>query len=148
MEYTIKIYETGSIKSTTRYTSTGLFHSVNDQPSRVYINGSKEWHKDNKLHRDGDLPAIIWADGRQEWRQNGKLHRDDDKPAIIWADGQQEWRQNGKLHRENDQPAIIFADGGQAWYQKDIEYFPNEPVTIKLTREMAKILLEQLENLV
>jgi hypothetical protein len=51
---------------------------------RSYI-VNRDYHIDNKLHRDYDRPVVEWPDGTKWWHQNGKLHRDNDKPAIEWG---------------------------------------------------------------
>jgi hypothetical protein len=38
---------------------------------------------------------VIRTDGSQEWYRDGKLHRDDDGPAVINTDGTMEWWVNG-----------------------------------------------------
>jgi hypothetical protein len=35
--------------------------------------GSKEWCRDGKRHRDGDLPAVEYADGYKAWWRGGGL---------------------------------------------------------------------------
>ena len=60
----------------------------------IAMDGTKEWWRDGKLHRE-DGPAIIWGDSSEEWRFNGELHRTDG-PAVIWSNGNQEWYINGK----------------------------------------------------
>ena len=40
---------------------------------RKYPNGTKEWYKNDKRHREDDQPAVIWADGTKYWYKNGKL---------------------------------------------------------------------------
>jgi len=79
--------------------------------------GSIEFYKNGRCHRDNDLPAIIYEDGSQEWYKHGEIHRDNDLPAAIYTDGTQEWYKNGELHRDNDLPAIIYTDGSQLWYK-------------------------------
>jgi len=85
---------------------------------RVYDNGDKYWHQNDKLHRI-DGPAIELADGYKAWYQNGERHRTDG-PAIEYPNGHKEWHQNGKLHR-TDGPAIERADGYKAWCLEGIE---------------------------
>ena len=60
-----------------------------------------------KIQSINDVPAVVYADGTMEWRRERRLHRDHDKPAIIKSDGSQEWYQSGQLHRDNDQPAVV-----------------------------------------
>jgi len=51
----------------------GEAHSIGDNPSVIYSNGTKFWHKNGKLHREEDKPAIIYPDGRKYWYKNGQL---------------------------------------------------------------------------
>jgi len=37
---------------------------------------------------------VIYADGTMEWSKNGKLHRDNG-PAVIYANGTKRWFKNG-----------------------------------------------------
>jgi hypothetical protein len=46
-----------------------------DQPAVIKADGTMEWYKDNKRHRDNDLPAVIKADGTREWWVNGLRNR-------------------------------------------------------------------------
>ena len=38
---------------------------------KVYVNGTKEWYLDGKLHRT-DGPAIEYSDGYKAWYLNGR----------------------------------------------------------------------------
>lgn len=89
----------------------GLF-SGQDEPTDRLPDGTREWRKNGKLHRE-DGPARIRPDGTEEWYKNGKPHRADG-PAVIAPDSRG-WYKNGKLHRE-DGPAIEGSDGSQRWY--------------------------------
>ncbi len=60
-----------------------------------WANGSKEYWKDGKRHRDGDLPALEWASGSKEYWKDGKRHRDGDLPALEWASGYKEYWKDG-----------------------------------------------------
>ena len=42
----------------------------------MFINGDREWFKDDFRHRDGDMPAVISTDGYQAWYKDGEFHRD------------------------------------------------------------------------
>jgi hypothetical protein len=54
-----------------------------------YSDGSKEWHKEEKLHRlDG--PAVEYPDGRKYWFKEGELHRLDG-PAIEFVNRKKFW---------------------------------------------------------
>ena len=50
-------------------TENGRPHSFSDKPAIIYSDGTREWYKHGKLHRDFD-PAIIHANGRLEWYDN------------------------------------------------------------------------------
>lgn len=63
-------------------------------PANEYPDGTKEWYKDGRLHRDGDLPAIEWASGNKSWLKDGLLHRDGGKPAIERVNEDNEWYQD------------------------------------------------------
>ncbi len=54
-----------------------------------YLDGTKTYFKDNKLHRI-DGPAFIDSDGTEKWFFHGKLHRTDGL-AIVYPDGKEEW---------------------------------------------------------
>ena len=92
-------------------------HRDNNLPAIIRPDGSQFWYKNGLRHRDNDLPALIYSNGRKEWYQNDKLHRDNDLPAVIEAYGTQSWYKNGKLHRDNDLPAVIETDGTELWYK-------------------------------
>jgi hypothetical protein len=47
-----------------------------NKPVVKYIDGSKKWFLDGKLHRR-DGPAVEYKDGKREWYFNGKRHRED-----------------------------------------------------------------------
>ena len=88
-----------------------------DGPAVEYANGSRHWYRNGKLHRD-DGPAIEYADGSCKWFRNGELHREDG-PAVEYANGSCEWFLNDERHRE-DGPAVEYADGGREWYWSDL----------------------------
>lgn len=95
----------------------GRLHSVYDEPSIVYDNGTMLWHKNDNLHRDDDLPAIVndSEDYYYEWFQNGLLHRNGDKPAVV-DEYVKEWHINGVLHRDGGKPAYKHIDGIHKWF--------------------------------
>lgn len=47
------------------------FHSFNDEPSIVSVNGSMMWHKHGECHRING-PAIITANGSKSYYIDGK----------------------------------------------------------------------------
>ena len=67
---------------------------MNKPKVKVCANGDKEWHLNDKLHRE-DGPAIERTNGGKEWYLNGKYHREDG-PAIEYANGTKCWYLNGK----------------------------------------------------
>jgi hypothetical protein len=80
---------------------------------RVYIDGTKRWYLNGKLHRE-DGPAVEDVNDYKAWFLNGERHREDG-PAIEFVNGSKEWYLNGKRHRE-DGPAVDFVDGYKEWY--------------------------------
>ena len=85
-----------------------------------YSDGSLEWQKNGKLHRDDDNPAIIYANGTLVWWKNGERHRDDDKPARVYASGLLEWFKNGERHRTTG-PAVILPKNSQEYWINNVE---------------------------
>ena len=61
----------------------------------------------------------VYINGTKRWYLNDKLHREDG-PAVEYADGDKYWYLKGELHRENG-PAVEFADGSKWWYLNDEE---------------------------
>ena len=76
-----------------------------------------EFKKKGLTNRDNDLPAIIYVDGTKYWYQNDRIHRGNDLPAIVYANGSKHWFQYGRLHRDNNQPAVVNVSGIKYWYQ-------------------------------
>ena len=87
----------------------------------IYPGGSREWYKNDKLHR-ANGPAIERPDGTKYWYFNNLLHREDG-PAAETLDGSKYWYKDGKKHRENG-PAIEFING-------QTEYWVNGEKIIK-----------------
>ena len=84
-----------------------------------FPNGSKEWYKDGKRHRE-DGPAIESRHGGEHWYKDGKRHRIDG-PAIENSNGSRSWYRDGYLHRI-DGPAYENPDGIKIWSIKFTEY--------------------------
>ena len=97
--------------------------------------GTQQWFKNGKLHRDGDLPARIHANGTLVWLKNGKEHRDGDKPVEIHADGTLGWWKNGKIHRDGDKPAWISADGTLWWLKNGLRHRITGPAVIHANKK-------------
>jgi hypothetical protein len=95
-----------------------------------YLDGSKQWFKDGKLHRING-PAALDKGGTIFWYQNGKRHRING-PAVEWASESKSWYQNGKLHR-TDGPAYEHYDGS-------VEYYINDEQTYKEAVEVFNVL--------
>jgi len=91
-------------------------------------NGTKEWWRDGKKHRE-DGPAVIKADGTREWWLNGEAHRDG-APAVILPNGQVYWYQHDQRHRD-DGPAVIRPDGSVCWYKNDQLHREDGPAVIR-----------------
>jgi hypothetical protein len=79
----------------------------------ILADGTEEWHRDGRLHRENG-PAVIFRNGRQQWWRHGEFHREDG-PAIIDPRGHEEWWVGGRLHRM-DGPAVIRRDGTEEWW--------------------------------
>jgi hypothetical protein len=61
-----------------------------------YLDGSKEWYKEGKFHRE-DGPAIEFTNETKHWYKEGKLHRING-PAIELPDGTKFWFIEGNLY--------------------------------------------------
>ncbi len=107
------IWENG----TQEWYKNGKPHREGDRPAVVHADNTQYWYKNGKPHRGGDKPAVILPDGTRKWCTHGMLHRDGDKPAVICSNGDRFWYRHGKRHRYNDLPAVILADGTQQWYK-------------------------------
>lgn len=92
-------------------------------PAVIWPDGSKQWYKEGKLHRDNDLPAIEWFIGTKEWYQNGLKHRTNGPAVELW-NGCNMWYQHGKQHRE-DGPAVIL-DTFEQWWLYGVQYTQEE----------------------
>ena len=115
--------ETSEIRrddGTAEWRRNGKLHRDGDEPAVVYGNGTKVWYKDGKKHRDGDRPAIEYANGDMFWYVRGTNHRDGGQPAIVMADGDMSWMINGKYHRDGGRPAFVGDKGAeQEWWVRD-----------------------------
>ena len=67
---------------------------------KVYTDGYKYWHLNDKLHRE-DGPAIEYADGTKFWYLNGQCHREEG-PAIESSWGTKYWFLNDKRVTEQE----------------------------------------------
>ena len=73
-----------------------LLHSLDDYPSVIYSNGTKEWHCLGELHRRG-FPAVEYANGDKEYWFYGKRHREKG-PAVIFGN-KQYWFEAGEFQK-------------------------------------------------
>lgn len=64
---------------------------------------------------------VEFANGTKNWFKDGKVHREDG-PAVEWANGDRGWYKNGEPHRE-DGPAFESVNGSKEWYLED-QYYP------------------------
>jgi hypothetical protein len=64
------------------------------------------WYQHGKKHRDNDEPAVICLDGTREWHKHDKRHRETG-PARIGSDGTQEWWIGGTQVSEADYPRAL-----------------------------------------
>jgi hypothetical protein len=46
--------------------------SVNGKAAVEYVDGTKIWMENFKIHRGGNEPAIVFADGTREWWTEGR----------------------------------------------------------------------------
>ena len=84
------------------------------------------------MHRE-DGPAIEWADGSKEWYKEGKRHRDDGEPAVEYTYGKKEWYKEGLRHRDEG-PAVELPSGEKEYWLDGIKYTKkkyNEKIKIK-----------------
>ena len=109
----------------------------------VYIDGSKKWYLNGKLHRE-DGPAVVFADGSKHWYLNNMRHREDG-PAIEGANGSKEWYLKGKRHRE-DGPAVEYTDGDKYWFL-DGEYLTEAQHKAKINPTVEMTMEEICEAL-
>ncbi|WP_052764126.1 hypothetical protein [Microvirga massiliensis] len=68
-------------------------------PALVHWDGSKEWWRHGRRHRD-DGPAIETPDGDEEWWSLGQIHREDGPAIVIPSRGYKAWVLRGKVIRE------------------------------------------------
>ena len=110
-------------QGTKEYYKNGKRHRDGDLPAVEWPGGTKEYYKNGERHRDGDLPAIEGIDGRKYYYKNGELHRDGDLPSIESSNGTKKYYyKNGELHRDGDLPAIEEPDGTKYYYKNGIKY--------------------------
>ena len=108
---------------------------------KVYDNGDKSWHLNDKFHRE-DGPALEGVDGITEWYLNGQRHREDG-PAVEYANGSKFWYLNGKRHRE-DGPAVEYAGGYKSWYlnNKKLTEQEHKKATTKATCAGKEVVVD------
>lgn len=119
-----------------------IIHSIRDNPAIIYQNGTMEWYRNGKIHREND-PAIVIKDkdGNEVewfWVQDGKEHRIDG-PSHIYDNRlynnenriyTEDWCKYNKRHRD-DNPAVIIMENGvitqEIWYRNDKIYRKDGP---------------------
>lgn len=125
------------VKNLTRNAKNQL-HSINDQPSRLYENGSCDWHKNGKLHRENG-PAVIDFDLDmnlyEEYQRNGRIHNPNG-PAQIWYNGNTPekiswWWQGSRMSFNQWAKKAKISDEKMAylklkWVGIEIELFPGD----------------------
>ena len=104
----------------------GKLHRDGGHAAVIMTDDTHYWHTNGKCHRDHDLPAVIHANGSKFWYIKDEQHRDHDRPAVIWSTGTQQWYKNNIIHRDGDMPAVITASGHKAWYMDGMRYFLNK----------------------
>jgi hypothetical protein len=86
----------------------GQLHSENDEPSEIWNDGARDWHRHGVAHRDG-APARIEPDGAEQWFTNGQLHRDGG-PAITHPDGSVEFFVRGEEYDSAEEADAVTAE--------------------------------------
>lgn len=109
-----------------------------------YHDGSIEWYKDGKHHRE-DGPAVVHPDGSSWWFINGKRHREDG-PAVVYSNGKKEWWVNGKRHRE-DGPAVIHLNGSGEWWLNGERLYKEDFTSLEMIERMCAHGLFTVEEL-
>ena len=61
--------------------------------------GTREWFRDGKLHRDGGKPAVEYANGNRMWYRDGELKRES---FVGWTAIYQDEERGYTLHRSRD----------------------------------------------
>ncbi|RTK95486.1 MAG: hypothetical protein EKK64_06605 [Neisseriaceae bacterium] len=73
------------------------YNIENNSPSIIWNNGTKEWRREDRLHRY-DGPAVTYSNGDQEYWLYGERHNKNG-PAVIYGK-KQYYFENGKFIRE------------------------------------------------
>jgi hypothetical protein len=81
-------------------------------------------NKNDNWHSFNDEPAKIFEDGTKAWCCNGDYHRENN-PAIITLLGTMLWFKYGKRHNENG-PAVIFPDGYVEYFVDGVKLTEDE----------------------
>ena len=74
---------------------------------KIHPNGTQEWYKEGKIHRDNDQPAVIYADGTKSWCKEGKSHREMINLRSFIADGTKEWYKDGNVIVKMINPRLL-----------------------------------------
>ena len=59
-----------------------LLTSVRDEPAVIHVDGTKEWWRLGRKHRENG-PAVVYPDGREEWWLNNKQMPNPKTPKDI-----------------------------------------------------------------
>ncbi|MEZ0224982.1 MAG: hypothetical protein ACAH83_10540 [Alphaproteobacteria bacterium] len=119
-----------------------------DPEMRTMPDGTREWWRDGKRHRDGG-PAIEWFDGTKVWFQHGKLHREDG-PAYEGRESKDNQyhlfdeelaypdfvRRIAELQRQRHEQSVAEKSALMAAIEKDIAL--QAPVTVRRPLQLKK----------
>jgi hypothetical protein len=122
---------------------------IDDPEMTTMPDGTREWHRDGKRHRDGG-PAIEWFDGTKVWFRHGQLHREDG-PAYEGRDGDNQYhlfdeelaypefvKRLSEIRRQEQEQRAAEKSALMAAIEKHIEL--QEPVTVKGPLRLKKFL--------
>jgi hypothetical protein len=108
------VYDIPGLKPAVRHVDADKLTHFDTGPAIIHADGSTEWWRHGKRHRDNSLPAVEYASGTKEYYVNNLNHRADG-PAVIRSCGDTLWYFEGKLHREGA-PAVTLINGTTKWY--------------------------------
>jgi hypothetical protein len=84
-----------------RYFLFGRIHRnhIDDLPAAVKMNTRlcDIYYYNGRIHRNNDKPAIMHANGSVEWYKHGKRHRENNMYAVLsYDDNKKEWWYDGR----------------------------------------------------